>query len=451
MIAPAEMAAAGVDEIDRHRGADVDDAHGASRAMPVSPMAATKRSTPSRQVADTLWSRRPDAAVVTTNCGATPSTRRAARTQAPLEPLATDTRDDDAFHAARAAQKLVRKILRAPTGMCRGALPLQTAIREARPFDARIADVNEQDVHANGLTLTSPATNLRTPCGALHQQRAASHQCRAQARACAHRRLEPSPSGRASASAMPPLLHEDAQPVALEMQKSSDARRQSPARRWHCATAAASPAAARSAAATPARADRCAMSAAPRATLRPMPMTAQAGPAASARSSIRMPPSLASPSRTSFGHLSCRSGTPEPAERAQHAHADRKAERADIARHLRESPAQRQAHRAARRRKPGASAPAAARALKLRQRHIASRRAAAGRARAARCWSRSPSRRLRDDAGATRSAARQRLADERRIQRLAGTGQAIAAIAHGMHRRAQIAQRSAPPSKRRCG
>jgi hypothetical protein len=40
---------------------------------------------------------------------------------------------------------------------------VQPTVHAARPFHARIADIDHENAHANALTLTSPATNLRTP------------------------------------------------------------------------------------------------------------------------------------------------------------------------------------------------------------------------------------------------------------------------------------------------
>ena len=72
---------------------------------------------------------------------------------------------------------------------------------------------------------------------------------------------------------------------------------------------AARPALRRSVASRPIPAIRLS-SAAPSATLRPMPITTQAGPPDSARSSISTPPSLRPSASRSFGHLSAARSTP---------------------------------------------------------------------------------------------------------------------------------------------
>jgi hypothetical protein len=157
------VAATGINEIDRHRRTDIDDAHGAPPGYPMSPYGG----------GDAIDTKPPRLRI---RCGHAPQVARrhhelrchsnhamGGGTQSPVQPFATYTGNDDAFHAARARQKLFCKVLRAPAGMGGGALLLQSAVREARPFHARIADIYQKDAQANGLTLTSPATNFRTP------------------------------------------------------------------------------------------------------------------------------------------------------------------------------------------------------------------------------------------------------------------------------------------------
>ena len=77
-----------------------------------------------------------------------------------------------------------------------------------------------------------------------------------------------------------------------------------------------------------------------------------------------MPPSLRSSKTRSFGHLSPTRAR-NRGECASHDHADRKRERRELARRIRELPADGQAQAAAERRAPTPPAPAAALALKF--------------------------------------------------------------------------------------
>ena len=128
-------------------------------------------------------------------------------------------------------------------------------------------------------------------------------------------------------------------------------------------------------------------------TLRPMPTTI-ASPAASAR----MPASLASAARRSFGHFSPVSTPVTCGDRGGDGHAGEQREPAAAGGRHGRLQQQREGQRGARRRGPGAAHPAAARALLLGGQHRALRLAGAGPGPAGRRWSSRCSRRPRSRA-----------------------------------------------------
>ncbi len=139
------------------------------------------------------------------------------------------------------------------------------------------------------------------------------------------------------------------------------------------------------------------------------------------------------PLQPNIRHVEC-------AECAQNADAHRETQRACVARHLGERPAQGETHRAARRREPQTPTTATSSRLELREQHF---RSALGGIRALDeypCWWRRWSTRRRA-APAARSLSQSMLANARGSQRFAGAGQFVAAVAHGLHRRAEVAQR----------
>src|SRR4029077_10485304 len=225
----------------------------------------------------------------------------------PIDPRAGDARDQHALETTPRAEQPPVVVARAPRRMSRRAGGAQAPTVKAGPLDARVADVDEQHRHQPGLTVTSPEMKRRTPCAVSTSNAPCTSTPRA--RPCATPSPAVTSTGRPRRASA--VRHSSMKGVRPSRSKARSPRRHSLTRAaaTEFREACARPALARSVAAIPVS-EILAKSAAPSAMFNPIPMTTQAGPADSARSSISTPPSLRSPSSRSLGHLSPAPATP---------------------------------------------------------------------------------------------------------------------------------------------
>ena len=179
---------------------------------------------------------------------------------------------------------------------------------------------------------------------------------------------------------------------------------------------------------------------APSATLSPIPMTTQAEPEDSTRTSISTPPSLRSPTRRSFGHLSAAPATPASrSTRSAHTPMTRLSAPSSCGTSRKVQLRDRQIA------PPGGANQARPRAapagrLVLRQHDLA--RAACGMGALQEPGVRGGDRpRGLDARHVIADVAREMLADRGCVESLAAVRQAVAPIAHRVQRRSELAQR----------
>src|SRR5450631_1004091 len=159
----AHMTPMRVDQIDRHGRADIDYTYRTARSELSGANDGDKPIDAEPPRLRIRCGHATQAACRHNELGYDPACAARGRDQAPVDLCPGNACDDHTLDTTRTSEYDLCEILRPPALVHCRALPREPAVHNSRPFHARVANINQQDAHAVGLTLTSPETNLRRP------------------------------------------------------------------------------------------------------------------------------------------------------------------------------------------------------------------------------------------------------------------------------------------------